>query len=117
MLDTAQAIVPDYVRTACALLWASEAKPNNPIAGADVASESDLPPVGVLTPSRWASMVTRQLKGLERGDGFPAPVLADVDANPVVAEFDSVARRIMSAVNVVPAPQNHSIGVSVRQVA
>jgi len=40
----------------------------------------------------------------------------DVDANPPLAGFDSIAKRIMSGLPVIPAPNQHQIGVQVQQV-
>ena len=117
VLDVAQVTVSDYVRETLNLVWTTEVKPNNPVIRDNPDTDEDLPPPGVITPDRWNAVAIRELKALERGDGFVAPVVSDVDDNLPVSTYDSVAKRIMSAVNVVPAAQHHSIGVSVRQVA
>lgn len=110
-LDTAQAVVPDYVRTVIRLYWTTVYKVNNPKVDSDPADgERDRRP-GVGTPKRWNQALTGILMGLE-DDG----ILANVAENPPVSEFNTVARRIMSVVPVVPSFNAHQTGVSVRQV-
>jgi len=42
--------------------------------------------------------------------------IIDVDLNPPASTYDTVAKRIMSAIPVVPSPKQHQIGVSVLQL-
>lgn len=116
VLDTSEAVVPDHVRRTLELVWTTEFKPANPRVADDPPPEQKEPLAGVGTPSGWNSTVYRILKSMERGEGYPAPILIDVDNRRPVSFYDKTAKRIMSAVPVEPAPNQHSIGVSVRQV-
>lgn len=110
-LDTSEAVVPDAIRDGLRLLWTSEFKPNNPYVTADVALGQPEPPSGVATPSRWTARVTEYLKDRE-ADLW----ITQVATNLPASEFNDVAKRIMSAVPVVPLPIQHQIGVVVRQL-
>jgi len=113
-LDTSDAVVPDYVRRGLQLIWTTEFKANNPRVADDPAEGQRDRPAGVATPTRWAQRATKYLKDLE---GASPPILIDVETNPVIAEYNRAAKRIMAVVPVVPAPNQHQIGVSVRQQA
>ncbi len=114
-LDTSDAVVPDHVRFSERLEWLSF-KEANPRVGADPADEQEQAPKGVGTPRDWTSVRTAMLKRMERGDGYPASILADVDDNPPVSEWDAVNKRIMGITPVVPRPNSHQIGSSIRNV-
>jgi phage tail sheath gpL-like len=118
-LDTSQAVVPDYVRDGLKLIWDTEFKIENPRVASDPASGQRDRPAGVATPTRWNQRVTQYLRVLEGStpdSPFAGrPVLVDVGTNLPSSEFDSNANRIMSAVPTKPAPNQHQIGVSVRQ--
>lgn len=118
VLDTGDAIVPDFVRGALKLLWLTDIKPNNPRVDANPPAELKEPLAGVLTPSIWNGAVMKLLKEFERGEGVPSglPILTGVDANPAISQYDTIAKRIMSIVPTVPRANNHSVGVSVRQL-
>lgn len=116
-LDTSDAVVPDFVRTTLKLYWVGTFKPNNPRNADNPSSNERRPPSGVATPDTWNTSVYGILKDLESGANFPAPIIQDVESHLPVSTFDKVAKRIMSAVTVVPAANNHQIGVSVRQAA
>ncbi len=110
-LDTAQAVVPDYVRDVLELYWVTVYKVANPYVADDPAPEQRERPPGVATPTRWNQTVTSILKDLESQN-----ILSDVELNPPVSEYDPVAKRIMSLVPAIATPLNHQTGVSVRQV-
>lgn len=116
-LDTSDAVVPDYVLTDLLLRWSTQYAPANPRVRDNPAPEEPNPPDGVATPDTWNTLVTARLRAFERGDGLPAPILSNVSDNLPISNFDSVAKRIMSAVVVVPAANQHQIGISVRQHA
>jgi hypothetical protein len=116
-LDWGDATVPDYVRTDLRLYWIGTFKPNNPRNSDDPPSTAARAGTGVATPSLWNASVEGRLRDYEAGKGFPAPIIVNVDGNKPVSSYDYTAKRIMSAVTVVPAPANHQIGVSVRQAA
>lgn len=108
-LDTSQAVVPDYVRGTLRLYWLTTFKPANPKVGPDPAPTQRTAPAGVATPLLWTRNVTKILQVLEQN-----LILTDVANNPVVSEYNPVAKRIMSIVPVVACPNNHQTGVSVR---
>lgn len=116
VLDTSEAVVPDFVRRTLEIKWTTEWKIANPRVDDDPPPEAKESPAGVGTPSGWNATVYAILKGMERGEGFPAPILVNVDGRRPVSTYDKTAKRIMSAVPVEPAPNQHSIGVSVRQM-
>lgn len=117
-LDTSQAVVPDEIRLDLGLLWTSEYKPSNPRVADDPAEGEPDRQSGVGTPARWNAYAYNRLKEWENGTAVPSglPQLIDVDANLPASGFDRTAKRIMSAVPVIPAPNQHQIGVSVRQI-
>jgi phage tail sheath gpL-like len=112
-LDTSDAVVPDYVRDGLRLIWTSEFKPNNPRVADDLPDGRERP-AGVATPQRWTERMTKYLRELEEAS---PPQIIDVDDHLPYSEYNSAARRIMSVCPVVPAPNQHQIGVSVRQTA
>ncbi len=116
-LDTSDAYVPDFVRKSLALLWLTEFLPANPRVADDPPAGAKEPPTQVGTPSKWKQRATKLLKELEEGTATTPPVLQQVDANPIAAGWDNTAKRIMSAVPVIPASNQHQIGVSVRQLS
>lgn len=115
-LDTNEAIVPDYVLLDSILTWTTSFKPANPRVRDNPAPEEQPVPPGVATPDNWNRVQTARLRAFERGDGLPAPIIINVSENLPISSFDSVADRIMCAVPVVPAPNQHQIGISVRQL-
>lgn len=113
-LDTAEAVVPDYVRDRLRLLWETDYKPSNPYVSTDPAEGEAERPEGVATPTRWAKRVHVELQRMEAENTLTQTGLEE---NIPVAEFNAAAKRIMLAANVVPLPIHHATGVSVRQVA
>ena len=109
-LDTSDARMPDHVRRRLQVEYLLNVKPGNPRVAADLPDNLERP-AGVLTPSRWNDVVKRILKDEEE-----ATNLIDVDANPPVSEYNVAGKRIMSIVPVKAAPNNHSIGTSVRGI-
>lgn len=124
VLDTSYTTVPDFILFDLALLWSTDFLPNNPRVQDDPASELPTPPAGVAYPKLWNSSVDAELRkfaGLDpRGTGLPSglPILDPnvLLANPPTSQFDSTSKRIMSAVSVVPAANQHQIGVKVLNV-
>lgn len=108
-LDLADAVVPDRVRRELELSYKTW-RQANPFVRDDLAEEDDPPPAGTGTPSLWNSLVVKFLLDVEQENW-----VQDVRANLPVSTFDHDAKRIMSAVPVIAALQNHQIGVSVRQ--
>lgn len=112
-LDVGDAVVPDRIRKECAAYWSGEFKVANPYIGPDPGEGERAAPAGVATPALWtAAVISEVLRPAEA-----ALWVADVDSNLPVSEYDSGAKRIMSAVPVVVRPIQHQIGVSVRQQA
>lgn len=109
--DHGDVAVPIRVRKELVVLGA-EMKAANPYAGPDVSE--GMPPEGTFTPRLWGSAVTRELKQWE-GPAFNW--LEQVDDNPVVTEWDSAGKRVMSVAPTVAKTQNHQVGVIVRQKA
>ena len=119
-LDTGDAVVPDFVLTALKLYWLSQIVPNNPRVADDSSIDERRKPSGIITPSAWNAAVYGILKDFEAGrtGGVQiAPILINVDLNLPVSQFDPAAKRIMTALTVIPAPSNHQVGISVRQAA
>lgn len=125
-LDTSDAYVPDFVRRDIGLHWSTVFKPNNPRNADDPAPDQKARASGVATPSLWNADVEAKLRRYEKGNlssnaspnaSTVAPIIIDVDTNKPTSGYDPVAKRIMSIIPVVPAPNTHQIGVSVRNVS
>lgn len=110
-LDTAQSVVPDFVRDDLNLLWTTGYVVANPYVRDNPSAAEQDPPAGVGTPNGWNATVTTELKSLER-----QLIVTQVALNPPLSLYDNVAGRIESAVPVIPLPLQHQIGVSVRQL-
>lgn len=125
-LDWSDAYVPDFVRTDIGLFWTTSFKPNNPRV-ADNPSGDQKPAVsGVATPATWNAYVEGKLRNYEKGilattstptSPTVAPIIIDVSNNLPTSIYDPIAKRIVSIIPVVPAPANHQIGCSIRQVS
>lgn len=85
---------------------------SNPYAGPDPSDGQQPATEGTATPSMWIAEATALLKTFEAQNW-----LQDVDQNPVIAEFNTSSKRIMSAVPNVVRTQNIATGISVRQTA
>lgn len=125
-LDTSDAYVPDFVRRDIGLFWSTVFKPANPRVADDPPADAKPLAAGVATPSNWNSNVEAKLRNYEKGilssGSSPAkptvaPIIILVDDNKPNSGYDPVAKRIMSAIPVVPAPNQHQIGVSVRNTS
>lgn len=116
VLDTSDAYVPDFVRKSVSVAWVTGYKISNPRVADDPPAGQRDPASGVATPTRWSNFVEGMLRSFERGDGFPAPIIINVDQLKPNSGYDNVGRRIMSAIPVQAAPNNHQVGISVRQV-
>jgi phage tail sheath gpL-like len=113
-LDTADAVVPDYVRTSAKLVWLTDFLPSNPRIADDPPSGAKERPAGVATPKRWTQRMVKMLQDLND----QLIVLYDVtDATQPVSEYNSAAKRIMGILPATPCPNQHQIGVSVRQLS
>ncbi len=84
----------------------------NPYAGPDPSDGQQPAPEGTATPTLWVAEATALLKQFEALNW-----LQDVDANGVLAEWNTTSKRIMSAVPNVVRSQNIASGISVRQTA
>jgi phage tail sheath gpL-like len=118
VLDTGWASVTDFIRVDFgSSLWPAW-KTANPVLRDDPAPEQGEPPSGVGTPKSWNGTMIKRLKEFERGTAVSSgiPQVIDVDLNLPSTGWDSVAKRPMSLCPVVPAPRNHQIGVSLRQM-
>ncbi len=113
-LDVAEAVVPDRIRKELARLWLDVFRPANPFVGPNPAPEDPLPPEGLATPDIWNSEIEAFLRTQALSPFF---WVTDVDNHLPESEFNTDAERIMSAVPVKVTPQNHQVGVSVRQQA
>lgn len=111
-LDTAEAVVPDYVRDRLRLVWETEFKPANPWVQPDPGDGEAPVEEGVATPFTWNKRVILELQTMEREKILTQVALS---ANAPVSEFNTAAKRIMSAVTVVPLPIQHALGCQVRQ--
>lgn len=123
--NTSDAVVPDFVRKDIGLYWSTVFKPNNPRVNDDPAGDAKPAFSGVATPSVWNAEIEAKLRKYERGilasgadvtKPTVSPIIINVDTNKPTTVYDPVAKRLMSVIPVVPAPPNHQLGVSVRQV-
>jgi phage tail sheath gpL-like len=114
VLDTSDAIVPDFVRKDLSLYWTTSYKPANPRVSDDPPAGQKDAASGVATPTRWNNIVEGRLRKMERGEGFPAGIIIQVDQNKPTSGYDPAGKRIMTAAPCVPAPGNHQVGISVR---
>lgn len=103
--------VPVRVSKELSIQWAIFSAAN-PYAGPDPTDGQQPAPEGTATPTLWIAEATQLLKSFEALNW-----LQDVDKNPVIAEWNSVSKRIMSAVPNVVRSQNISTGISVRQTS
>ena len=112
-LDTAQAVVPDYVRDLLSLVWTTEFVVANPYVRDDPADEEPAPKAGVATPSLWNAEVTSQLLTLQ-----DANIVTQVTEYPPITTFNPDGGGtgwLESRAPVVPLPLQHSIKLSVEQ--
>lgn len=117
-LDTSEAVVADFCLVSLLLYWTNVFLPANPRCGPDLPGNEPTYASGVGYPSLWASVATAVLIDFENGNVGGAtipPILTAVEQNVVVAGWDPLAERIMSAVTVHPMANQHQIGVSVSQ--
>lgn len=123
--NTSDAVVPDFVRKDIGLFWTTVFKPNNPRVNDDPAGDAKPALSGVATPSVWNAEIEAKLRKYERGilasgsdvtKANAPPIIINVDTNKPTTVYDPIAKRLMSVIPVVPAPPNHQLGVSVRQV-
>ncbi len=84
----------------------------NQYAGPDPSDGQQPAPEGTATPTLWVADATQLLKKFEVLNW-----LQDVDANPMIAEWNTTSKRIMSAVPNVVRSQNIATGISVRQTS
>lgn len=103
--------VPIRISKELAIQWAIFSAAN-PYAGPDPTDSQSPARSGTATPSMWIAEATKLLKDFEEINW-----VQDVTANPVIAEWNTTSKRIMSAVPNVVRSQNIQSGLSVRQVA
>lgn len=124
-IDTSDAYVPDFVRNDIGLMWNTEFKPANPRVADDPPASARPLPSGVGTPSNWNATVTKKLRNYENGilsnSSSPTaqtvpPIISDVDDNLPESSYSTSQRAIIGVIPVVPAANQHAIGVSVRNV-
>jgi phage tail sheath gpL-like len=84
----------------------------NPYAGPDPSDGQKPAGEGTATPSLWVAEGTALLKQFETQNW-----LQDVDQNPMIAEWNTTSKRIMSAIPNVVRSQNIQGGHSIRQTA
>jgi phage tail sheath gpL-like len=110
-LDRADTIVAIRVRKDLTALG-SEMKAARPYSGPDV--EEGLPEGDVFTPRVWESKVNAYL--LEHASPR-YNWLQDVEANPCVAIWDPVGKRVMSEIPTIKKDQFHQLGMNINQTA
>lgn len=111
-LDTAQAVVPDYVRDVLQLVWLDFVAVN-PYVRDDPAAEEPAPKAGVATPSLWNAEVMSNLLTLQDNN-----ILTQVESHKPITTFNPDGGGtgwLESVVPVVALPLQHAIKVSVRQ--
>jgi hypothetical protein len=110
-LDWGDVDVPDRISKELGAQWLVFAEANQYV-GPDPDEGEDGLPEGTGSPNLWNADVYENLK-----DAEAANWIQDVEDNLPLSEWNSAAKRIMSAVTVVVRSQNHQIGISVRQKA
>lgn len=110
-LDRADTIVAIRVRKDLTALG-GEMKAARPYSGPDV--EEGLPEGDVFTPRVWESKVNAYL--LEHASPR-YNWLQDVEANPCVAIWDPVGKRVMSEIPTIKKDQFHQLGMNINQTA
>lgn len=110
-LDRADTIVAIRVRKDLVLLG-NEMKAARPFSGPDV--EEGLPEGDVFTPRVWESAANAYLQ--ERATAR-YNWLQDVIANPAVAIWDPVGKRVMSEIPTIKKDQFHQLGMNINQTA
>lgn len=111
-VDTSESWVPDWVRDRLREYWTLDFKIQNPYVRDDFAPE-EVPPrqTGIATPKLWKQNAQRLMLGWQ-----DQAIVTKVATNPVVAQFNATAKRIVSRVPVIVLPLQHQIEVSVEQV-
>lgn len=110
-LDWGDVDVPDRMSKELGAQWGVFALANQYV-GPDPADGEEPLPEGAGSPRLWNADVYEQLKIAEAANW-----LQDVDSHLPLSEWNSAAKRIMSAVTVVVRAQNHQVGISTRQQA
>lgn len=102
---------PIFIQKDLGALWAIIAAAN-PIAKPDPVSGQQPYAQGTIWPARWASIIQKRMLDHQANN-----LVQDVEANPAVAVWDSIARRIMAAVPEIVANQNIQMGLVGNQTA
>lgn len=108
-LDIGDAVFPDYAVLDTALEYEAF-KALNKYVQADPPEGSPSLPSGVATPSLWNSVLLRKML-----DWFRNNWIEDPTANPPVSEFNSIAKRIQTAMPLLVRRVQHQLGVIARQ--
>lgn len=114
-LDVGKAVTPIRMSREVDVLWTDYAK-QNPYAGPnpDVANGEETELSGVATPANWKAQVFTLLR--EKEKALWITDVANPDNAPFV-EWDTEAKRIMSAIPVAVRDLNNQLGADIRQVA
>jgi phage tail sheath gpL-like len=110
-LDWGDVDVPDRLSKELGAQWDVFATANQYV-GPDPVEGEEPAPEGTGTPTLWNADIVKVLKDAEQKNWITA-----VNDNLPVTQWNSAAKRLMSAVIAVVKPQNHQVGISVRQVA
>lgn len=113
-LDTAQAVVPDYMRLVYRLSWTTQFVVANPYVRPEPSAAEPTPVAGQAYPSLWQSELLSLNQDAER-----ASILTQASRpeNRPVVDYDYTANRIVAISNVTPLPLHHQTLVSVRQTS
>lgn len=111
-VDTSDSWVPDWIRDRLREYWTLDFKVKNPYVRDDFAPE-EIPPrqSGIATPKLWKQNAQRLMLGWQ-----DQAIVTKVATNPVIAQFNATAKRIVSRVPVIVLPLQHQIEVSVEQI-
>lgn len=110
-LDWGDVDVPDRMSKELGAQWDVFAAANQYV-GPDPAEGEPPAPEGTGTPTLWNADITKLLRDKEQLNW-----ITDVSNNLPITQWNNDAHRLMSVVVVVVKPQNHQVGISVRQVA
>lgn len=120
-LDTYHASVADFMRLSAALLW-EQYKIENPRIQDEPAPGEPEPPSGTGTPKTWNIQLWKLMKDMQQGravsSGRQQIVLSDDNGNLLlpVTGWDNANKAFVSVIPTKAAPNQHKIGVSVRQL-
>lgn len=110
-LDDADAYVPDYMADRILNVYSTEVKPAMKYVQPNPGPNEPELSAQVLSPDRWTPRVIREMQDAQKEN-----ILTQTGDDSASSEYNYVANRIMTAMNVIRMPHNHQVGISVNQL-